>query len=771
MIQKIPIIQNFGVFKDFNWNRDNTLQGFKEKNIIYGWNYSGKTTISRIFSSLRDKQLHIDHSSANFKIKFSDGTELESSNISESTRKLAVFNREYIDSKLSWDSRTQLGEPISFDVGENIEIRNEIEQIEQKIEKVNIRSDKHSPNIKTFNEYEKTKLTEESKNISLIAFGAPRQFDKGRFKHYMNLINNSSQIHIISNNSIIEEQQQKATSSNTYDPKNTFSFTHQFSTLKQDVENLLSKEPPEDTVIDILELNRSLYNWVSQGLKFEENLITCSFCGSNLKTERLEELNRYFSNASKELRNEILSLKAKIERAISSIKSFSGPSSSKEYIDTIQKDIETHLSTIDSLKESYSNSLQELKNELERKEDGHIFSSIEIKKITNPEKILDDWIESINNHVNNHNLFIENFDTERDLAREKLIKHLVSSYLKSESYFEKKKKKEKAETYKSVYDRLIQKLEKSKNEKVASLKTVTKGKAELDKFIKKFLNRNDIEVSVTEDDKFILNRGGKFATNLSEGEKTAIAFSYFMVSLESLGMDEMQKTIVFIDDPISSLDSNHISQVYTLINSFFFRKGIDPENQDKVCNCFSQLFISTHNFDFFSFLKDSSQLKKTKKITNTSTGKKETVPCCEYYYVQKIDTEQSVLKPLPKPLKRFKSEYVYLFEILYNYRKSIQEGEEYYDILVPNAMRRFLEIYTLMKLPNESESLESRISQLVNDVNQFKLLNHFSHFTTFEKATRHDELIMILPDACDELFNLLSKDTKHFDSLVKAIGQ
>ena len=173
----------------------------------------------------------------------------------------------------------------------------------------------------------------------------------------------------------------------------------------------------------------------------------------------------------------------------------------------------------------------------------------------------------------------------------------------------------------------------------------------------------------------------------------------------------------------------------------------------------------------FSFLKDSSQLKRPKKITDPSTGKKQTVSGCEYYYIQKIDSEQSVLVPLPKPLKKYKSEYVYLFEILYNYRKSIQEGKENYDILIPNAMRRFLEIYTLMKLPNESESIESRITELVDGVNQFKLLNHFSHFTTFEKATKHDELIMILPDACEELFNLLSKDSKHLESLIKAIGQ
>jgi len=57
---------------------------------------------------------------------------------------------------------------------------------------------------------------------------------------------------------------------------------------------------------------------------------------------------------------------------------------------------------------------------------------------------------------------------------------------------------------------------------------------------------------VTAEDKFILLRKSIPARNLSEGEKTAIAFSYFLVELESLGIQEMQKTIVFIDDPISS---------------------------------------------------------------------------------------------------------------------------------------------------------------------------------------------------------------------------
>lgn len=55
MILRLTSIDQFGVLDDFKWNRDNKLQDFKEKNIIYGWNYSGKTTLSRLFSSLKEK--------------------------------------------------------------------------------------------------------------------------------------------------------------------------------------------------------------------------------------------------------------------------------------------------------------------------------------------------------------------------------------------------------------------------------------------------------------------------------------------------------------------------------------------------------------------------------------------------------------------------------------------------------------------------------------------------------------------------------------------
>lgn len=55
MIQKIDITK-FGIYKDYKWDSNIGKDFyFKSVNIIYGRNYSGKTTLSRIFRTLEKK--------------------------------------------------------------------------------------------------------------------------------------------------------------------------------------------------------------------------------------------------------------------------------------------------------------------------------------------------------------------------------------------------------------------------------------------------------------------------------------------------------------------------------------------------------------------------------------------------------------------------------------------------------------------------------------------------------------------------------------------
>lgn len=770
MITRILTINNFGVFDDFNWNRESSLTDFKEKNIIYGWNYSGKTTFSRIFSSLRDKSIHPDFNTASFKLKTEDGSEIESASIDSNTFRIFVFNKEYIDAKLTWDSNAKLGEPIAFDVGENTTIRNEIIDLQTKIDNVIQRKAIHQPSINTFNEFENSRFRDKSKTIRLIISNNTIAFDKGHLKSILNILTKDSlDSHIITETTKLEELKKISNSSNDFSNISKLNFENQYINLQEKVKELLSEEPSKDVVIDILENNKDLYQWTKQGLQFEENKQACSFCGNSISEQRVNELKSYFSNASKELRDKISDLRKSITDEKLAISNLEIPKSKNDFTEKVRDEIEGCINSYSEIREDYLKNLNELLNELDRKEDGNIFNSIEIKEISYDIDNLESWIKLVNDIVINHNSLVTNFETERNESRQQLKLHLVADYLKNEDYFDKKNKFEKANKWINAYDNYVKKVELIKTEKQDSLKTITKGKDELNKFIRRFLNRDDITIDVTDEDKFILLRKNRPAKNLSEGEKTAIAFSYFLVDYESLGIEEMCKTIVFIDDPISSLDTNHIAQVYSLINSFFFRTNIDTTNLNKVVNCFKQFFISTHNFEFFSFLRDSHHLKKKKRITDPTTGEKKDIPNCSFYQVQKLNSEKSIIKGLPKSLRRFKSEYIYLFSLIYNYNIEIDNGGEVYDILIPNALRRFLEIYTLMKIPNEPDSVENRISHLVDDVNEFKTLNHFSHFTTFEKATKHDELMMVLPTACKELIKLLEIDEKHYESLKKSI--
>jgi len=69
--KKINFIKNFGCFSDFSW--DDNLPEFSTYNFIYGWNYSGKTSLSRLLRCIETKKIQEDFSNLEFKIKTDNG--------------------------------------------------------------------------------------------------------------------------------------------------------------------------------------------------------------------------------------------------------------------------------------------------------------------------------------------------------------------------------------------------------------------------------------------------------------------------------------------------------------------------------------------------------------------------------------------------------------------------------------------------------------------------------------------------------------------------
>lgn len=67
MINKIKKIKGFGLFD--NYQTDSNLPDFQKYNLIYDWNASGKTTLSRLLRCFELKKIIVSFLKLNFNYK------------------------------------------------------------------------------------------------------------------------------------------------------------------------------------------------------------------------------------------------------------------------------------------------------------------------------------------------------------------------------------------------------------------------------------------------------------------------------------------------------------------------------------------------------------------------------------------------------------------------------------------------------------------------------------------------------------------------------
>ena len=773
-IKRINKIKNMGVFSEYHRNGD--ICDFEEKNIIYGWNYSGKTTLSRLISYLdKDTGIDEDYKNIEFEVELSDGSKINNTNISTSPLLVKVFNSDFVKNNLHFDSSDEERKitGIKFAVGDAGDILGKIQEDEKYIERAQKIIDcMHSSNaFKPFD----SKFTNEATTLTEI-LNLGRSFTRRNIENYINSWRNKDlKDFVIKDKNELQRTKTNATSQNTGKTIDTEPTpTTAYKVLVNEIKDILQKSPARSNDDALLSSDNELYNWAKTGLdiykKKEQKLERCAFCGSELAENRLQELNAFYSNEAAKVKNEIEQLKSKINAEKTKFDNLEWSNKSEnDLAQSLQSDYVQKKNEYLPLLTAYKDSLDELVVKLDKKLNESLFLPVELGAINDSANTnMETWINSVKAIFEQSNDVIAKFDETQSKAKEKYKEHHIASFLIDEDYRRLKARKDTIEKRIEKIQHLISQKKNEIQEYENKLDSVDKGKEELNDFIKRFLNREDLEIDVTEDKYFILNRNGKLATHLSDGEKTVIAFSHFMVVLKSLkDEDKLKDYIIFIDDPISSLDANHIAQVYSLINSFFFQKGLDSENPEKVCNCFQQLFISTHNFEFFSFLKDSNYINKKRKVSEGD--KKGEKPACNYYMIKKIDSCSSTVINIPKALSAFKSEYVYLFSEIESFKNGGYPEDRAY--MMPNIVRRFLEIYTLMKLPGNKDEIDNRIRILFESkFGELKILHNFSHFTSLERMTRHSELILRIQDVIEALYKILEEDIVHLNSLRDGIG-
>ena len=169
-----------------------------------------------------------------------------------------------------------------------------------------------------------------------------------------------------------------------------------------------------------------------------------------------------------------------------------------------------------------------------------------------------------------------------------------------------------------------------------------------------------------------------------------------------------------------------------------------------------QLFISTHNFEFFNLLKELH-------ISNKKESK--------YFITRKIN--ESVIEKLPNVYDSYSSEYHYLFSEIVDFENDVNKNSSPKLLLMPNILRRFIEMYTLTKYPSNDE-VDGRADEVFGKVKSkriLKPLHYFSHFNNIDRIGKQSELIADVGNACHLLIEFIKTDDAiHYKALLNSIS-
>lgn len=138
--------------------------------------------------------------------------------------------------------------------------------------------------------------------------------------------------------------------------------------------------------------------------------------------------------------------------------------------------------------------------------------------------------------------------------------HYVSEEVTKFDYFTKIGQINKLKDEQTIVNNKVITLENEIKTLKNKLSNETLGLSEFNEKLWSFLGRNDLSLERQNEGGYFIKRNNSEEVknkSLSEGEKTAIALVYFITKLKENG-NKIEDTIVVIDDPISSFDSNHL---------------------------------------------------------------------------------------------------------------------------------------------------------------------------------------------------------------------
>lgn len=721
MIRKFKSLKGLATYSDYTWDTamevtDDTSdqqKRFADINIIYGYNGSGKTSLSRL---VRSWETGTPLPGINYKIEL--GEETPKHTITEQTPDAEglyrVFNSDFIEENLFFRSvaADEQAHAAAFSVtmGEEAEAqRQRMETLKKKLgtpESEGLLYEQQ--NLQThFNEVSISVATH-TRGVTVIL--ERLALDRQNGIKYNEQLRPDINYNVAALRKEIQEIQREGHTVLSEDEKQRLLQElqrralpvleaccirhHSLAELAEKVMQIIRR--PISGVGKLQELlqNAELSDWVEHGMELHaDGICKCRFCGGELTRQRWQTLQGHFNRELNDLFADISDLDEALDEELAYRNRLDELHHHDMYLD-FQEEWKTAVTDLQSTLKRREESLRHLKYLLARKKETPLLLIEDWYDCRDFEQEVAYYEDALSNVIEKINLYSQEIQEKHEQIRTKLRRNYIDEQLNKQHYHQLEEllhsstvEKDNTEARLKDVNKEIEDTQKEWNQLRLQQLSETAAAEQINTYLKAFgYGFLSLQAEGESGISFSIMRHEERAHHLSEGESRIIAFCYFMAKLKELDTTE-QKPVIWLDDPICSLDSNHIFNTYAFIRS----ELIDTQR-------FEQLFISTHNIEFLRYLTHLSgkKISSNRQYPNGVNYKK------RYYMTEKYK-HVSTLKPLPQYMENFVTQFNYLFGRIYrcaNGDSLLEDGDLSDVATLQNVMRKFLEIYVSFHFPS-----------------------------------------------------------------------
>lgn len=747
LVTKIARLRHPGVLRDFSWPAE--LPNFGRYNLIYGWNGSGKTTLSNLFRALelrKPPEGEVTLATASATVTGND--------FAQATLPVRVFNRDFVSANVFPVGGGEV--PPIFVLGEeSAEKQAQVEQLkDQKATAQNTLESAMQDKGKAERALDRHCVDRATviREILRSSGNNPyNNYDKARYKQRVAAMLSASDK---ARHLLAEKERERLLSRSKATPKASI---REVQLRLPDLQRLteatrqLMQQSVVSSAIDSLKADPQLSSWTRDGLGLHQKHETnhCLFCEQPLPDGRIAALEAHFSTEYEQLLRQLDAQIAQLEASSRSISQILLPNRAELYEDLVTN-FDQAKAKFDTMATTIADYLATLVEAMKGKKQ-KVFEAQPLNA-TVPD-VEQSFIGDINAIIQLHNQTCTEFATHVSTARTKLEADSVASSL---------------DEYKSLDDAL-QAQETAINQASTQSQELSgqitqlereiiehrQPAEELNEDLHKYLGHAELQLDV-KDTGYTITRNGTPARSLSEGEITAIALLYFLKTLKDRRF-EMDKGLVVLDDPVSSLDANALFMAFS-----FIRRCVDEA---------AQIFILTHNFAMFRQVRNWFHYlpgQKKKDITKRPA---------RFYMLECSLTDQgrrSCIAPLDPLLEQFESEYHYLFACIYRRANTNGQGGLEANYIFPNMARRLLETFLAFRRPQNAGELHQKLKGIDFDETKKLRVLRFLHTHSHADAIvdpEHDP--SALSEAQAVLTDLLAliqhEDAAHYDAMLALV--